>query len=379
MRKIVGLLVALMWLPLYAQDGIPKSKPKAEVRESDVARDISFVITKSDASVKTEEKTVRSYPQVDIPKKYRFANFSDRPGDGNCMWVSLDMVLANGGWDTRLAKYRIGGTSGDAAYSMLVRHGIPTVYKRPFTSRNPEILQKACDEGIGAAVTINTHRHAITLVGIDEAKVGIIDNNDPELKIRDVTKSRFLAIWDGGALIPLPKGYEGELCKQCPGGNCSPQSAPFQQSMPGGGNDFGSFGTPIVKNGPSFVPKQEDLVAFYKELGYSDDKIKKVLNGETGVLKQNIGDSTPDGKVVKIEMIGNKKVVTIEPEELIIIKRSPSMTGPQRRMGSPTFIVEAPYIVSRERSPLGLFESVRWSDGTVVEYGPFGGKRVIRP
>ena len=133
---------------------------------------------------------------------------------------------------------------------------MPGIYQAPFTAKDTTVLQRACDEGCGAVVTVDDGptRHAITLVGIDSERVAVIDSNDPAKSVQTLTMKRFLQRWDGGAIVIPPKGYEGELVKQCSGGNCP---AP----APGFGGSNGPFATP--RGSAPFMP-ESDTGSFQK-------------------------------------------------------------------------------------------------------------------
>lgn len=184
------------------------------------------------------------FPQVVPPQESRYRNFSDRTNDGNCLWVATDTLLKTHGYNVSLSKNRWGGSDIPHAVSALQQRGVKFAYRGHFTPKDREFLQCACDEGCGCVVTIlcgPNMGHAIDLVGIDEKRVAIIDNNDPELKTRITSRESFEAIWDGGAIAILPRDYAGKLTQrvmQCPGGQCPAPSLP--RSLPGGQFDADS-------------------------------------------------------------------------------------------------------------------------------------------
>lgn len=410
MKRLVVITLGMFALALGA---LTAQEKKGYVVEGD-GKDLSFVYASLEKSVK------RTFPQAEPAKDARVPNYARFPGDGNCMWVSIDTALKAGEWNYSLNKYCKGGTNGDEAYYALQQAKIPTVYKRPFSGRNYKILEKACEEGCPCVVTLDRHRHAINLVGITEDKVALIDNNDRGLPTKSVSRRTFDNMWDGGVLVPLPKNYEGDLLnlvKQCAPGspNCSPQA--FNQPYPrlpaaddtGKFQETGSFRT-VKGDVPIYDPTEAERKAFWKAMGNTDEEIKAKLadKGIDGLTKQDIsfimanptavkvGDQTPGGKVVKVELIGNKRVITLKeelPEETVVIQqRAAQVPAPQfiqqvqvpvvpAFIGvSPAVLRDTPRVARISHSGLfGLRETVEWDDGVVVERGPVIGKRVYYP
>lgn len=233
-----------------------------------------------------------AFPQVVPPQESRFRNFADRPGDGNCLWVATDTLLKTHGYNVSLSKNRWGGSDIPHAISALQQRGVKFAYRGHFTQKDRAFLQASCDEGFGCVVTITcgpNMGHAIDLVGIDDKRVAIIDNNDPELKTRTVSRSSFEATWDGGAIAILPKDYTGKLATrvmQCPGGQCPAPTIPgagggrfdvdAPESLNAPGNT-GAFGAPIIRS----TPKPEEAARqFFKEAGFSDAEIAQRLRSK---------------------------------------------------------------------------------------------------
>ena len=240
-----------------------------------------------------------TFPQVVPPQEARYKNFADRPGDGNCLWVSCDTLLKTHGYNVSLSRNRWGGSNIPWAVAELKKRDVRIAYKDHFRGKDKAFLQAACDEGLGCVVTVMLPQggHAIDLVGIQGNKVAIIDNNDPQLKTRITPLASFEQIWDGGAIAILPRDYNGPLAqhvRQCaPGGNCpSPALSPFagggrnptgQQrdaDAPGGPEaplDTGAFGAPIIKSGASVEAAARQ---FFKDAGFTDAEIEQRIRNK---------------------------------------------------------------------------------------------------
>jgi hypothetical protein len=72
--------------------------------------------------------------------------------------------------------------------------------------RSTKIIRTAVAEGRGVAVGLFDYKpgqggHIVTLVGWGKRWVRIIDSNDRALRVRAITKKRFLAKWDGLAVV----------------------------------------------------------------------------------------------------------------------------------------------------------------------------------
>lgn len=339
LRFVVSLVAVLLTLPLFAQEVRPR--PAAGIREEGDTKDISFVVGKK-------------FPQVEIPKENRFANFADRPGDGNCMWVALDTLLKTNGSPILLSKNRWGGVKPDVAYETLVKSGIPTIYKRPYTGKDLSLLRKACDEGYGAVVTVDNGIHALNVVGIEDevdsltGRLAIIDNNDKDLAVRYVSKKEFLERWNDAIMIPLKKDYDGPLAKQCGPQGCAPTQ---------GGSQYG-YSQPQYQ---------------YSLPSYSQPQYQTLPQGPSP-----IGQFKTQPIAKQFVIVDNRPRVVYAAPPTFYVEQAPTFIVAAPSIALPTFYSSPPTLTSSWEGPLGIRRERTYSDGVIVRDGLFG-RRVYYP
>jgi len=130
---------------------------------------------------------------------------------GRCGWCSLETL---GRFHQLKALYQLSEKkayrcSPSSLESTLGELGI--AYRvQPCGSTSLAILQYAVSEGLGAVVGFRelypgAGGHIVTLVDFSDTGVRVIDSNDQDGRLRDMSLSRFLYWWDGFALVIEPK------------------------------------------------------------------------------------------------------------------------------------------------------------------------------
>jgi hypothetical protein len=144
---------------------------------------------------------------VDIPATCRVKN---QP-PGRCGWCSLETL---GRYHQLTALYQLSEKkayrcSTSSLESTLGQLGI--AYRvQPCGGYSQDILNYAVSENLGAVVGFRelypgAGGHIVTLVDFSDSGVRVIDSNDQDGRIRDMSLARFLYWWDGFALVIEPK------------------------------------------------------------------------------------------------------------------------------------------------------------------------------
>jgi ABC-type bacteriocin/lantibiotic exporter with double-glycine peptidase domain len=144
---------------------------------------------------------------VDIPATCRIKN---QP-PGRCGWCSLETL---GRYHQLRALYRLSEknatrSSTEALLTTLDHLGIAYRFQ-PCGEFSKDILLYAVSQGLGATVGFRELHpgaggHIVTLVEFTDEVVRVIDSNDQDGRIREMSPARFLYWWDGFALVLEPK------------------------------------------------------------------------------------------------------------------------------------------------------------------------------
>jgi hypothetical protein len=144
---------------------------------------------------------------VDIPPTCRIKN---QP-PGRCGWCSLETL---GRYHRLKALYQLSDKnasrcSTQTLLTMLDRLSIS--YRVQMCGEfSQDILHYAVSQGLGATVGFRELHpgaggHIVTLVEYTEDVVRVIDSNDQDGRIREMSTARFLYWWDGFALVLEPR------------------------------------------------------------------------------------------------------------------------------------------------------------------------------
>jgi ABC-type bacteriocin/lantibiotic exporter with double-glycine peptidase domain len=149
---------------------------------------------------------------VDIPATCRVKN---QP-PGRCGWCSLETL---GRYHQLKALYQLSQKNAtrcsiDALEAALNELGVAYRMQRCGTL-SEDILRYAVSQRLGAAVGFRELHpgaggHIVTLVEFTDDLVRVIDSNDQDGRVRDMTPARFLYWWDGFALVLEPKEPQSE-------------------------------------------------------------------------------------------------------------------------------------------------------------------------
>jgi hypothetical protein len=136
---------------------------------------------------------------VYIPKEYRNRNVN-----GNCVWCAAETVFMGAGHEQfggvfkRAVKEGWAGADLQNVVAYAKRDGVEVVSQR---SGGPKILYDAVRNGTGAY--IQSQGHAVAVVGIDDDRVVLIDNNPPSYPgVKIWTRRHFDQWWGGTACYP---------------------------------------------------------------------------------------------------------------------------------------------------------------------------------
>ena len=153
-----------------------------------------------------QELVEASVPYLDLPEKFRVKNYAG----GSCVHAATGTLLYWQGFD-ELAQWWTSSYSGGEYSQRLHRRleaaGIRYAYT---TDGDWEFLQRCVRLRLGCAVNWPSG-HMVTLVGIDEQKVYLIDNNSTHtITVR--SKEQFKREWSGWATTivytpPPPQPY----------------------------------------------------------------------------------------------------------------------------------------------------------------------------
>lgn len=145
--------------------------------------------------------TAVSAQQLNIPKKHRCRNATGC----QCVWVSLQtLALYHGIPEVNdLGEHYKTPSNPGFTRQVLRGRGARFLMHMPGV-RNLAKLKEYCDNGWGAAVSVNNGSHMVTCVGYQDGKVYIIDNSDPQLSVRMLTEQQFLNTWDGWMVTLIP-------------------------------------------------------------------------------------------------------------------------------------------------------------------------------
>jgi hypothetical protein len=144
---------------------------------------------------------------VDIPATCRIKN---QP-PGRCGWCSLETL---GRYHQLRALYQLSEknatrSSSESLLTTLDKLGIPYRFQ-PCGEFSKDILSYAVSQGLGATVGFRELHpgaggHIVTLVEFTDDLVRVIDSNDQDGRIREMSAARFLYWWDGFALVLEPR------------------------------------------------------------------------------------------------------------------------------------------------------------------------------
>jgi hypothetical protein len=148
-----------------------------------------------------------SWAGIDIPEIYRIKN---QP-PGRCGWCSLETLGRYHQLKVlyELSEHNASRCTVEGLQAVLVKLGIPHRIQLP-GEYGQDILRHAVREGLGAVVGFRelfpgAGGHAVTLVDFGDDVVRVIDSNDQDGRIREMTPACFLYWWDGFALVIEPK------------------------------------------------------------------------------------------------------------------------------------------------------------------------------
>ena len=132
--------------------------------------------------------------QLDLPGRFREANWTGPRRQGSCVHASLVHLLHGQGRHdlaTWWREHHADGETPDTLARQLDAAGL--VYAETRTGE-VQFLEWAVRTRRGAAVVVQEGRHMVTLVGLDARHAHILDSNAPE-RIQLWSRSKFLAEW----------------------------------------------------------------------------------------------------------------------------------------------------------------------------------------
>jgi hypothetical protein len=143
---------------------------------------------------------------VQISAKNRMRN---RP-PGRCGWCAVETLARHHHFKSLygLTKKHASRCSAEDLEEALTEGHVTYRIQYPGkrSKKKTEILRSAIENGQGAAVGFHGRRkgkggHIVTLVDWGDKQVRLIDSSDPQLRIRTMSKKKFLSYWDGFALV----------------------------------------------------------------------------------------------------------------------------------------------------------------------------------
>jgi hypothetical protein len=150
--------------------------------------------------------------EVKIPEDCRVKN---QP-PGRCGWCALETLARYHRIHSLygLASSHASLSTPEHLGSTLDEAGVVYHIQYP-GNRNREILRMAVKKGWGAAVGVygdynGKGPHILTLIEYGSSGVKVIDSNDKDRRVRDMSLEDFLSWWDGFAIVLEPPGRAAE-------------------------------------------------------------------------------------------------------------------------------------------------------------------------
>jgi hypothetical protein len=165
------------------------------------------------------------WAEIDISPSCRVKNSPP----GRCGWCAVETLARFHGLRGLygLAAKHASTCNPGNLEEVLAEMGVNYRIQYPGT-RDLDILRYAVKHELGAAIGLRqaapvTIGHIVTLVDLTDSSVRIIDSNDADCRIRQVSVEKFLADWDGFALVLEPESSWVRLpaAKQVFGSNSS--------------------------------------------------------------------------------------------------------------------------------------------------------------
>lgn len=138
--------------------------------------------------------------QVKIPQECRVRNKTGI----QCVWASIETLARHHGVPaaSNLTDYYKGLAGPNDALRVLRERRVQGYITYP-GFKNVQWLKDCCSKGWGAGVGLGG-QHMLLVVHYKDGQVGIIDNLDPELRVKYWTEPEFLNRWDGWTVTLVP-------------------------------------------------------------------------------------------------------------------------------------------------------------------------------
>lgn len=143
--------------------------------------------------------------RIDIPSRWRTANWTGRLGQGSCVHASMVHLFHWQGEHDRAEWWRTHYANGETADGLTRKLDRAQVRYAETRTGDDAFLEWTIRTRRGAAVVVQNGAHMVNLVGLDQQQAHILDSNSPQ-QIQRWPREEFLKDWrrsGGWAVTPL--------------------------------------------------------------------------------------------------------------------------------------------------------------------------------